>query len=117
MKRIACIGVLLCFSSFAVAQPADDDAKAKDCKALPKDKSLKLHFKPDTALIDVISLYASTTCKRLNTSGNVAKHRVTIAPRNAISVAELGQLVRTEAQKAGLGYDEDEKNIRVRAPQ
>ena len=107
--------IVLAFAFVTAVSPGVLAAADKaDCKPIPKGKRiLKLNLKPNSALVDLFNVYSMLTCKRLNVSADLSEARVTIPPQGEISIEELAQLVRSNAEKAKVVLEETERTIEV----
>ena len=90
----------------------DNASQAGQCKPLPRLRRLvNIDFKPNSQLTDVAGAYAAMSCKRLKITGDLSAHRVTVDKRKRMSLEELGALVRSLTEKAGVDYLEDDSSI------
>ncbi|HXU81777.1 MAG TPA: VCBS repeat-containing protein [Polyangia bacterium] len=89
---------------------------APTCRKLPRDVPLvKLDVKPGSSIVDLISMYASLSCKRLVLDDNLANKRIDLPPGPPRSLDQLEALVKEEARKAAIHYREDARTIEARA--
>jgi hypothetical protein len=118
MKLIACaFAALLAITGAAGGLAADrkTDGSASEsplCKPLPRQRRLiNLTFKPSSLLTDVAGAYSAMACKRLKISGDLSAHKVTLEQKQRMTLEELSALMRSEAEKAGLRWVEDEASV------
>jgi hypothetical protein len=117
LSTLLAVSAVAMFASPAIPRASAGQPDTRECKPLPKDqRALKVNFKPDSYLLDVVSFYAKVACKRVDVEGDVSQHKVTIAQQPPISREELAQLVRSAAAKVGVKYDEDDFRILLRSP-
>jgi hypothetical protein len=118
MKFIACaFAALLAITGaaggFAADRKTDDSASESPlCKPLPRQRRLvNLTFKPNSLLTDVAGAYSMMACKRLQLTGDLSAHKVTLEEKKRMTLDELSALVRAEAEKAGLRWVEDDTSV------
>ena len=115
MQLVVLVGTVA-FAPLLLAEPADAP-KAGECKRLPSDKRiLKLEFRPETAMLDLLSTYSQLSCKKLNVTGDLSPHRVTMTLPKPLSLQEFSAALRAEATKLGIGYTESNSTLDVKAP-
>ena len=88
---------------------------APPCKPLPGQRRLvNFKFKPNSALVDVAGAYAALSCKRLKLEGDLSRHTVTLDEMKRVTLEEVRDLVKAEAEKAGLRFSEDASFITLK---
>jgi hypothetical protein len=120
-KLVAALVALIALASprllTAAEKPTQVSGNVQRCRVVPSSqRSLKMNFKPDSALLDVVKFYATAVCKRVDAAGDLSKQKITVSPKGLISPEELAQLIRSAAEAAHVGYEEDELAIQLRSP-
>jgi hypothetical protein len=89
---------------------------ADPCKRPPKDSTLvKVNFKPDSEVADVIAWYAAITCTGMlmSSSTSLTGKKVTIVSPKPITIAEVRRLFLAALDSVGLAAEPDGKFLRI----
>jgi hypothetical protein len=96
----------------AAKKPA---VEASGCKRLPPKAQVKLNFKPDTEVADVIAWYANSFCTNMLVSSStpLAGKKVTILSPTPVTAAEAEQMFFAALESVGLTVQPEGKGLRV----
>jgi type II secretory pathway component GspD/PulD (secretin) len=89
--------------------------EASGCKKLPPKAQVKLNFKPDTDVADVIAWYANSFCVNMLVSSStpLAGKKVTIISPTPVTAAEAQRLFFSALESVGLTVEPEGKGLRV----
>jgi type II secretory pathway component GspD/PulD (secretin) len=98
------------------ARPQPPPAKDQSSCRPPSDRTVvRVNFKPDSEVTDVITWYANLTCTSVLMSSTVplAGKKVTILAPKPITVAELRELFLASLESVGLTVERTGKFLRI----
>jgi type II secretory pathway component GspD/PulD (secretin) len=117
MRSFLAAMLVLCVAQPASSQPwgKKRPRAVETCKKPPAKAIIKLNFKPDTEVADVIVWYASLFCTTMlfSSSTPLAGKKVTIISPTPVKVAEAQRLFFAALDSVGLTVEREGKALRV----